>query len=388
MSIGKNLSRGRRFLVVGVLAVLCFFVWIQNSENPVAQSILKIFGYEEALGDVTKVHYVSGVANNKEAQNIQGTLAQTGAIVADPRPDSLVPNHQYDLKTREGRQAFHNDLAKQKSYDVWARWDDVISRRDPDELGVFVSAMGDALRRDGSPDLYAQMAKRLLQSNISVQDRLYVVGALERASTREAVQVLLEFAQAVEARTVSNGDSLANLLTLQRGTLQAVQIASKEFVNGSRNWEISSALESAWLKLDKAEAGSMRATISSALVYLGKPEGLDVLIKSIDGAGLPDTARSVALSAVAQLESNDAVPLIGGKLNRSTPISTTTSADLTEALARGLLSVGSADAMKELATYLNGPTIDQATREKILPLLKNGNFSGEALRVLKENRLR
>ena len=386
MNATRQFSKRRIFLVVGVLAV-CFFVWILNSEQAIAQTILKTFGFENVGSEIPKKQNASEIAKKRASHDIQGDSAASVQIPAD-MPDSSMSKVQPDLRTREGRQAFHDDLAKQKSYDIWVGWDDVISRRDPDELGVFITAMGDALRRDGSPDVYAQMAKRLLQSNLSLQDRLYVTGALERAATREAVQVLLNFAQAVESRTVSNGDSAANLQTLQRGALQAVQLASKEFINGSRNWEISSPLENAWRNLGTAEAESMRTTISQSIVYLGKPEGLEVLISTVDQGNLPATARGIVLSSIAQLESNDAVPLIGKKLNQSTPGSATTSSDLNEALAKGLLSVGSADAMRELVAYLNGASINQATRERFLLILRSGNLSGEALRVMKEAKLK
>lgn len=368
-------------LVVGAVVLIVIFAWPESEESPTPKPVTEtLLASIRAVLRNTQAVFAGALGN--------GVFANPFAAAGPPVVGGLLPNPvatglRYDLKTIEGRQAYYDDLVRQKPGLIWAAWDEAISRADPDELGVLIPAMGYALRREGSPDLYKEMAQRLYQSNLSVQDRLYVVGAMEHAATPEAARVLLEYAQAVELGRVANGDSVANQQTLLQGTQQAVQLASKEFINGSRNWDISPALENAWLKLDKAEALSTRVTISQAIVYLGKPDGLSVLIDSVNKGGLPVDARNVALSSIAQLSSNDAVPVLGNKLNQASPNTNSTNSDLAEALAKGLVSVGSADAMKEIANYLGQPSVNQQSRENILLLLKKRNLPDEALKAIK-----
>lgn len=88
----------------------------------------------------------------------------------------------YDSKTGGSRQARYDDLLKQKPGNNWANWDATISRGDPNELGMLIPAMGYALRREGTQDLYNDMAKRPYQTGLSAQNRLDVLAAMAYAA--------------------------------------------------------------------------------------------------------------------------------------------------------------------------------------------------------------
>ena len=364
----QTIKKLRGVAIIGAVALAVFWSWPtseeQSSPKPVSQTVLS------------------------QAQGKEARANQHNAVL--PTDDGAPPNPpttglRYDLKTRGGRQAYYDDLATQKPDHIWASWDEAISRGDPDELGLIIPAMGYALRREGSQDLYNEMVERLYQSNRSAQERLYVIGALKQAATPEAARLLLEYAQDIELGSDAISDPAADQQTLLRGTQEAIRLASMEFINGSRNWEISPALEDTWLKLGKADALSTRATVSQAIVYLGKPEGVGVLINSVSQDTLPKEAREIALSSIAQLSTNDSVPILGKALNQSTPNSNPHNSELAEALAQGLVSVGSAEAMQEILNYLSSSDgfDKQQLREKITVMIKERNLPDEALKVIK-----
>ncbi len=117
-------------------------------------------------------------------------------------------------------------------------------------------------------------------------------------------------------------------------------------------------------------------------MYLGKPDGLNVLIESVAQGILSAEASKVALSSIAQLGSNDAVPFIGQKLHHPTPSSNPPNTDLTEAMVRGLVSVGSVEAISQIVQMLTQPNTDPKLRGAIEIMIEARNLQGEALKVI------
>lgn len=286
---------------------------------------------------------------------------------------------QEALRTPEGRQALYDWLSVQKASTIWTMWDAVIARNNPDEYGQVTPAMGQALLRDSPKEIYGEITKRLYDQSRGLQERSFILGALQYAATPEAIQILIGFSQSIEGDRQTNGNISSEQETLLNGAQQSIREVSRGFIDGARNWAISSALENGWKNFGKNELLSTRSTIANAIVYVGKPEGLSVLINSVENDGLSADVRLVALSAISGLSSNDAVPTLGEALKQSTDL------DLTKALIQGLASAGSADAMWELLDYVTKlvGVEKQEMQKEILKTLAGKTLSAEALKVLR-----
>lgn len=353
----RNLRNRQRRLISGAVALLALGAWTASDEQTQPKPETQA---RAGISPTTTPSNQTGLMGNP------ADLGYANAADAVPTPsavfvtDSQTGALAYAGKAGESRQALYDNLVKQKPSRTWADWDATISRGDPDELGMLIPAMGYALRREGTQDLYNEMAKRLYQSDGSVRDRLDVLGAMAYAATPESARVLLDYAQALELGSTANRDTAADQQVLLSSTQQAIQRASREFIDGSRNWAISPALESAWLNTGGDESVGTRAVIAQAIVYLGKPDGLKVLIDSVNQGSLSAEVSKVALASISQLRSNDAVPFLGQMLNHPTPSSYSANSYLTEdALVNSLVSVGSVEATNEIVSYRNRPAVEQ-----------------------------
>lgn len=362
----------KKIFVVGIIFTYLFLIGCsRQSIAPEKRNTTKI-----NIQSWTALH--ENVASSpilNEQKNKEGTW-----LIIEPIHFQTLRS-QYNLKTVEGRQSYYDYLITQETSYIFTDLDWVISREDPDELWIVVDALGYTLRNGWTQADYTELFQRLYQESQGIQNRLYIIGILQSAATPEATKLLLEYIQSVEWGHIPKN---ANNDSLFKASLESIRIISMQLVNGGRNWAISPILKDAWLKLGYTDAIESRIAISKALVYVWEPGWISVLINIVNLDHLSVNARKVTLNALTQLDTNDAVPVLGRALNQSTPnTSSSDHSDVSQALLKWLISVGSADSIKEVMEYLKNPTLSQQMKDQIMVMLKERDLPGEALKMIK-----
>ena len=298
--------------------------------------------------------------------------------------NSSIKVDKISLSTPAGRQALYDILLTRDAKSILTLWDNgMMLRNNPDEVSTIAPALGSVLRGHGDPKIYTEISKRLNDSSRNLQERLAFLTVLDTAATKESVKIIIAFAQSMEEKNLKEtlkGDDVELLESSQR----SIGEASRTLIDGARNWNVSPALEEGWINFESNQFLKTRSVIVNSIVYVGKPEGLTVIINSIKKDNLSKEARSIALSAISGLSSNDATPILALALKDSiTDIKYST--ELVDALIRGLVSADTADSTYQLLNYIDllSGTQKDLTQKKIKDLLAASKQPNEVLKVMK-----
>ena len=279
----------------------------------------------------------------------QTTSVTVGAgNVGDGGPKWLSESVPKPLPGDSG-QALYDRLLGKSVTSLWGEWDDAWLRADLHELQIWVSTLGANLRRTSDNGAYDEAARRLTDSQRTLSERMGVVDALIYASTPQAAAILLDFLRENEnpqtglARHAGGADALR----LLERTREAIGEIAGTRVSGSRNWAVSAELESFWRFREEATSRQTLTSVGSAIAYLARPEGAQLLIDTAANSPAEDPARQIALNALASLRANDVVDVVSNALSQPG-----LGAAQTRALVLGLLSIGSLDAAQALDTNL------------------------------------
>ncbi len=294
----------------------------------------------------------------------------------------------YDLKIREDRQAYVDKMYTLTPCEIWADWDGVLSRKDSNELRLYIRSLGQSLRQGGYPALYEEMSRRVRDTSAAVQDRRYILGVFQHAATPEAVKQLVIF---LKEEDLQNSFLIgSNDFRISAG--QAIRLASMELINGSRNWAISSVLEDALSASSASYSVESTGVLAQALVYLGKPDGIAAVIKVAGQMKSTDQKYEILAWALEQVTANDPVDVMVAALFNP---SVSTNRDLSRSIIKGLISidsadsikgvVASADSIKGVVRYMNQLTpSDNSWKKEIQLLLSQAPLSVEAKKALSE----
>lgn len=284
----------------------------------------------------------------------------------------------YDQESAAERQGYYDALLTRTPNQLWSGWDDALSRRDPSEIAPIVAALGHRLRIDGDASVYGEMVRRLSQPSRAVAERVAIIDALMFAATPDAAAALLQFLRETKAQTHLAGGSEDSIV--QRSAQKAITSIAHTLIDGSRNWAIAPVLEQAWRTTGGSYSAQTIDVVARSIAYVGKPEGVAALIEVVSQAGPADDRYKAAVSAIEQLRANDPVSVLGEALQHSAD-----NRNLSRTLVRGLMSIGTADAVSEVINYLNQQTnLDSAWRQEIKALLNQPSLSQEAKKVIND----
>ena len=283
------------------------------------------------------------------------------------------------LDTVAGRQNYYESLLIQPAKAIFPEWSKAILRLNPNEMSTVAAALGHSLRRQTDADVYGGLGDYAINKGNSVASRLAAIDTLMHAATPEAVTQLVRFLRGTEAW--SGGDAPKDSPDAQviSQALQAVNDSVRTLVEGSRNWNSSPPLLSAWNDATDETRQDVLRSLSSGIIYLGKPDDIDRFVQSVSQLNQNSERYKVALRALVQIGSNDSVDVLAAALQRYA-----FNQELSHALVRGLLSMGTADSILQVTRYMDrSGTLDSAWHEEIkIKLQEKQSSSPEVAKVL------
>lgn len=260
--------------------------------------------------------------------------------VVSPTNISSIPTNNSPVAEK---QAYYDELLTHPSRDLWSRWNDALSRKNPYEISSLVAALGYRLRSDSDTSVYSEMASRLAQSSRTAEDRVAIIDGLMFAATPDAEKILLNFLHDTNAQPKPNRNSYEE--QVQRWAEETVLSIARTLVDGSRNWAVSPVLENAWRMETGSYSPQTVSVLAQSIASLGKPTGVTALIDVAGKTNPSDPRHNAALSAIQSLQyNNDPVDVIASALKQYSG-----NKELARALIIGLLSIGTDDAAGVLA---------------------------------------
>jgi hypothetical protein len=306
------------------------------------------------------------------------TVTKMSASPESSSTSQLVRPTTVDLTTPAGRQAYYDALVNKAPREIYAGWSGAIARMNPDEISQVAPALGLALRRTGDKAVYREIGDHLLNRSATLVDRLALADTLMSAATPEAIDQIARMLHASEAWTSNPSpvDSPENEVLKQ--SLNTITRSSRTFIDGGRNWAISPALESMWAKTTDATAPQVLDTIATAIAYVGKPDGISVLIQSAAQYNTDATRYRVAANALEHMDFNAGIEIVGAALQQYA-----SNKPLSHSLVRGLISIGSPDSILEVTRYLDRQSdLDSNWLSEVNARLAQRQLSSDAAKVL------
>ena len=304
---------------------------------------------------------VSGVPSAQPAP--APVCADCGEVAADPRLAEAARRSDFS-------QDYADQLRAEPAGELARRWPEVVARDDPDELPAFLAVFAQSLREAGDAALYQELASILHDPTATEQARSAVLTLLGRAATPQAVQILTDY---LASGTVRDG--------IEATLRESIREAAATLVDGQWNWEVSPVLENAWRNRDPTPAEADRAVLAQGIAYLSTAEGARALLDTVGSNNAPsDPDRAIALTALASLQRNEAVPVLTEALAGGQP-----DAEVTAAAMAALVNIGSADAHIALMGYLTRVTdLGEEQRQTLRAELAGRGLSDEAAKVIRD----
>ena len=283
-----------------------------------------------------------------------------------------------DQSGQGSRQAQYDSLAAKTPRQLWTSWDAAAARMEPGEMSLLGHALAASLRSSGDEGVYRVMGDRLFDRARSVKDRVAVADTLGIAATPAAVQQLRRFLQSSGAWTGQTESTDSPEAVVTEFALRAVTEASRTSLDGGRNWAVSQPIEDAWKSLGSGASAALLRTVAEALAYVGKPSGVEALIDSAHTAESGEAKAKVARSVIEGLHANEPVAVLAAALQKQPQ-----DAGVSRSIVRGLISIGSADAILELTRYLDAKSdTDKAWLAEVEARLVQRQLPPEAKKVL------
>jgi hypothetical protein len=286
-----------------------------------------------------------------------------GELAADPH-----------LAEAARRSDFYQDYADQlrakTAGELAQQWPEVVARDDPDELPAFLAVFAQSLREAEDAALYQELAGILRDPVATVAAKSAVLTLLGRTATPQAMQILTDY--------LASGTANDDL----KGTLrESIREAAATLVNGQWNWEVSPVLETAWRGRDPTLAEADQAVLAQGIAYLSTAEGARVLLDNVRSIGTPNELdRVIAITALASLQRNEAVPVLAEALAGGQ-----SDAEVTAAAMAALVNIGSADAHIALIGYLTRVTdLGEEQRQTLRAELAGRGLSDEGAKVIRD----
>lgn len=205
------------------------------------------------------------------------------------------------------------------------------------------STLATALRRKTpTPEFLAQLQAFITDSSNSKFERGLLIGALDSASTKETVELLVKIAASAPEKEIR----------VAAGTLAGVGDSGK---GGAA---LSPVLEKVWRESNKPNEFSSAA---SSMAKIGVPSGIELLLSAALDTGAPDKTRLYAArGALWEVNSPNAVPPLVARLANQPPTGETA-----KLVAPILVRIGDATGSKAVVGWLQG------TSEDATPLIQN-----------------
>jgi len=276
----------------------------------------------------------------------QNSVLQETAPAEPPKAVANPPRKYSDLDAME-RNAILTEMAKQDLPAIFQAFLDA-GRVEHDELKQMHlrSTLATALRRKtSSPEFLAQLQAFITNSSNPKFERGMLIGALESASTKETVELLVKIAATAPEEEIR----------VAAGTLAGVGDSGK---GGAA---LSPVLEKVWRESNKPNEFSSAA---SSMAKIGVPSGIELLLSAaLDTDGQDKTRMYAARGALGEVYLPNAVPPLVARLANQPPTSETA-----KLVAPVLVRIDDAAGCKAVLGWLQG-TSDDATpiiRELVL----------------------
>jgi hypothetical protein len=283
-----------------------------------------------------------------------------------------------NLNTVEGRQALYNHLKTLSPQQIFVTWHQVLARKNPDEMAQVTSALGDSLRQFPNPALYRELGERLRNKTNSSQERIGITSVLMHAATPEALIELTNGLRSSPAWQQKDGSVDADEVTVQTEILAAVTSASRLLVDGGRNWDLSRTLQNSWQTVPENASQQVMQTLVDAFVYVGRGEEYGVFLESLNKSPATSAKFLNAVAAIEKMDSINAPGALGIGLKQYS-----SNIPLSRTLVRGLISIGTPDAMIEMVNYLDRNTdTNPAWLEEVQARLEQRKLAPDSQKVL------
>lgn len=216
------------------------------------------------------------------------------------------------------------------------------------------SILATALRRKTpGPEFLAQLQAFITNSSNSRFERELLIGALESASTKETVELLVKIAATAPEKEIRDS----------AGALAGVGDSGK---GGAT---LSPVLEKVWLETNNPNQLSSTA---SSMAKIGVPSGIELLLSAALDTDGQDKARSiVARRALWEVYLPNAVPPLVSRLTNQPPTSETA-----KLVAPLLVRIDDAAGSKALVEWLQGRSEDatQLIQDLVLQQTRGGTM--------------
>ena len=283
------------------------------------------------------------------------------------------------LDTVAGRQNYYDSLLIQPAKVIFPEWSKAILRQNPNEMSTLASALGHSLRRQSDADVYVGLGDYAINKGNSVTARMAAIDTLMHAATPDAITQLIRFLRGTDAWSGADIPKDSPDAQVVSQAIQALNESARTLVEGKRNWNSSSPLLSAWNEVSDDTRQDVLRSISSGIIYLGKPDDIDRFIQSVGQLNQAGERYKVALGALERMGSNDSVDVLAATLQRYA-----FDQSLSRAIVRGLLSIGTADSILQVTRYMDrAGNLDSAWRDEInVKLQEKQSSSPEVAKVL------
>lgn len=258
---------------------------------------------------------------------------------------------RFDQMDVFGRRAIKSEIGKQELPAIFKAMLDA-ERVEHDDLKQMhlQTTFANALRvKKPSPEFLEQMYGFLVNRANLEFERHLLIGALEEASTKESVDLLLRVAKTAPDQEM-------------RGAAATLSGVASSSMNPP---ELSPMLERTWQETSNPTL--IRST-ATAMAKIGTPSGIELLLSAALATDKRDEARQqAAYYALQQTYRHDAVPPLAARLANQPPDS-----EAVKLVAPVLARIGDATAGKALVDWLQGrsenaaPLIDDLIRQRWL----------------------
>jgi len=172
--------------------------------------------------------------------------------------------------------------AEARPAELWQQWQRLLSGNALQQLPILNALLAESLRSHADAVVYGEISSLLGAPDLSLQAKSLLIDLLGEAATPEALQLLLEAA------------SEGSRSPLYGPSLNTISHIGDNHWGGRFHEELSAVLEQAWSG-DIGEAALVRA-ITRAIVAVGSPSGIQMLLDTLAGRGSVDDSMEVLRS--------------------------------------------------------------------------------------------
>lgn len=271
-------------------------------------------------------------------------------------------------------------LRSRSAVQIWAEWDNVLSRANQREISMLTAALGDSLRAPGAAAVQQRINERLQEPNTSAQELGSLIEVLKYAATPGSMEALLAYLDR-NAAVSDGGSDDTDPMSARAQARNAIGAVAGRIDPSGPNWAVSSVMEDAWRNLPPTRSAEDLWVIGHGLATVGTPSGVTALLERAGDAALADTpVQEVAYKAIARVSSIDAVPVLHKVLARPDQ-----APRLRESVWDGLISIGAADAGNALVNDLvAGPQLSDEQLAQLRTAMTSRGFPEESLKVFSE----